>query len=309
MSKYNDYMSHIRVDDDMHRRVMDAVSKAISENASGKEGEVQTDKSASAGSRADVRPLNSDIKAPVRRKKTVPLIKILSIAAAAILVAGGALYVCSRFLMVSKAPQAYNTECEDVDSMLGTDGLKGNKSAMTTRRSFFGIGNKNKSQDNNPVVGGAQRIDGDRTEGANEDIPGKEYETSGYDASVTKVPDIRDLLPFKVKTVGVKALNNGQATGIVFNGENGESVIFFTSKAGTDICKAYYPDFKGIPATLCTEGGVEFKGIDISAGNNVKVSESGPYDAVTWTKNGTAYMMVFNTKTDIKVFTAIIDKI
>ena len=31
MNKYNEFMSHIRVDDEMHRRIMDAVSSALDE--------------------------------------------------------------------------------------------------------------------------------------------------------------------------------------------------------------------------------------------------------------------------------------
>ena len=37
MSKYNDFMSHIRVDDEMHRRVMTAVSRAINERDTDKD--------------------------------------------------------------------------------------------------------------------------------------------------------------------------------------------------------------------------------------------------------------------------------
>ena len=74
MSKYNDFMSHIRVDDAMHRRIMDAVSGAIEQGA-------------------EITPLNSKeedrVKTPIKRKAKVSVIKIISIAAAAILVAGG----------------------------------------------------------------------------------------------------------------------------------------------------------------------------------------------------------------------------
>ena len=300
-------MSHIRVDDDMHRRVMDAVSRAISENASGKDGEGLTAKPVSAVPAADVKPLNSDKKAPVRRRKVVPLITGLSIAAAAILVAGGAVFFSSRFFVGSKTAEAAYGTVGDVDSIVGND---------SKDKGTHGIKDPKAKHDFNNKVRGATeataaKAGGDRTEEqmeTTEKAAEKETEPSVYDGS-TDGTDIRNLIPFKVKFEEATTLNDGQVTGTIFYGENDESMILFTSKEGTDIAKAYYPGFTGDPAVLRTEGGVEFKGIDTLVENNAKVSDKGPYEAVTWTKNGTAYMLVFNTRTDIKVFSALIDRI
>ena len=86
-------------------------------------------------------------------------------------------------------------------------------------------------------------------------------------------------------------------------------MILLTANEGTDIVKAYYPDFKGTPALLQTEGGQVFKAIDISVGRNAQVGNTGPYDAVTWTKDGTAYMLVFGSKTDVQVFISVMEQI
>ena len=93
MNKYNEIMSHVRVDDEMHRRVMSAVSKALDEQA------VSEDKSfEKAISYEDVLDRTKDYErehgvskaetTPIRRKARLSTIQILSIAAAAILVSG-----------------------------------------------------------------------------------------------------------------------------------------------------------------------------------------------------------------------------
>ena len=54
MNKYNEFMSHIRVDDEMHRRIMDAVSSALDEK-------------------------ENVAELPVRRKAKVSVIQILKV--------------------------------------------------------------------------------------------------------------------------------------------------------------------------------------------------------------------------------------
>ena len=97
MSKYNDFMSHIRVDGDTHRRVMDAVSKALDEQtASVSEQHISYE---DVLKRADEYNKAHGVKAaettPIRRKAKLSAIQILSIAAAAILVSG-VLYVAIK---------------------------------------------------------------------------------------------------------------------------------------------------------------------------------------------------------------------
>ena len=121
--------------------------------------------------------------------------------------------------------------------------------------------------------------------------------------------DYRNLMPFKVKTAGSSTYGENNITAKVYTGENGEKAVVFSAKEGTDLVKAYYPNFKGIPALLQTEGGQVFYGIDTSVGAKQQVGTTGPYDAVTWTKNGTAYMLSFSKKTDVMVLISIMEKI
>lgn len=302
-------MSHIRVDDDMHRRVMDAVSKAISENASGNGAEGQMNKSESAVSVAEISPLNSNDKAPVRRRRKAPLITVLSIAATLILVAGGAVFFVSRFRMGSKTQNSVAGGTME----FALDGNKSGKRFLYAVKSGKGSNSEDRSSDNTVAAAedDGETTRAEATEALEESTKssGETVASPGYDEPDIDFTNIRESMPYKNKTAGRKAFDNGQVAWMIFDAENGETMIIFASRQVTDIEKAYYPEFSGIPATHHTEGGIEFKGIDASVGKNVKVSETGPYDGVTWTKDGIYYLMVFSSKRDAKVFAELIDKI
>lgn len=321
MSKYNDFMSHIRVDDEMHRRIMNAVSEAI---------EQQGDKTDEG---AIVQPLRSNVSEeskvnpPIKRKAKVSLITGLSIAAAAILVVGGAVMFTKTYMGRAKSASAVQElhatqACETVVMDKEAEGVDG---AISDNKTFTANTKKN--------VNGAYglRPSGDATaeskinsvlgvDGTNKTVKAAEEgnedsksdlapSDAGVAARGNEKADLKDSLPFKVKTVGNGTWNGNSITTTVYTGENGEKMILLSAKAGTDILKAYYPEFKGIPALLQTEAGQEFKGIDTSSGRNEQVKLSGPFDAVTWTKGDTTYMLSFNTKTDVQVFISLMEKI
>ena len=321
MSKYNDFMSHIRVDDEMHRRIMDAVSDAI---------EQQGDKTDEG---AIVQPLlantaeESKVKTPIKRKAKVSLITGLSIVAAAILVMGGAAMFAKTYLGRAKsasavqnlhATQACETAAMDKDAE-SIDGAISDKKTLTanTKKNTNGVYAIRPSDDAtaeseiNTALGvhGANKTDKAAEEGNEDSKTEKNPTEAGVAARGNEKADLKDSLPFKVKTVGNGTWNGNSITTTVYTGENGEKMILLSAKAGTDILKAYYPEFKGIPALLQTEAGQEFKGIDTSSGRNEQVKLSGPFDAVTWTKGDTTYMLSFNTKTDVQVFISLMEKI
>ena len=84
LNKYNEYMSHIEVTDEMKARVLANVSKAIAEQK------------AEGGSAAEVTPM------PVaRKKKPVPIAAIISIAASVLIVGGIAIAFLSNAMSSS----------------------------------------------------------------------------------------------------------------------------------------------------------------------------------------------------------------
>ena len=314
-------MSHIRVDDEMHRRIMNAVSEAI---------EQQGDKTDEG---AIVQPLRSNVSEeskvnpPIKRKAKVSLITGLSIAAAAILVMGGAAMFAKTYLGRAKsasavqelhATQACETVVMDKEAE-GVDGAISDNRNLTanTKKNANGVyairpsGDAKAESKINSVLGvdGTNKTVKAAEEGNEDSKSDLAPSDAGVAARGNEKADLKDSLPFKVKTVGNGTWNGNSITTTVYTGENGEKMILLSAKAGTDILKAYYPEFKGIPALLQTEAGQVFKGIDSSAGRNEKVKLSGPFDAVTWTKGDTTYMLSFNTKTDVQVFISLMEKI
>ena len=86
MNKYNEYMSHIEVTDEMKARVLANVSKAIAEQK------------AEGGSAAEVTPMPV-----VRKKRPVPIAAIISIAASVLIVGGIAIAFLSNAMSSSSS--------------------------------------------------------------------------------------------------------------------------------------------------------------------------------------------------------------
>ena len=299
-------MSHIRVDDEMHRRIMDAVSSALDEK-------------------------ETVTELPVRRKAKVSVLRILSIAAVSVVVGGFALFITSKVMSRSKSAQYADVEMksnavesvnEEIDAAIGGNSA-GNSSSksLTGGKNTFAAATRKASDattaaemDEAPAGIKEDPIEG--MEGSEETQAIEDEDRNSYKKdskvptySILKKKDFKDYLPFKVKTVGTRTFGEEKINAVVYSGEKGEKMIILSAKKGTDITKAYYPDFKGIPALLQTESGQQFYGIDTSAGRKQQVSTSGPFDAVTWTKGDTSYMLVFGTKTDAAVFVTVMEKI
>lgn len=306
MNKYNEFMSHIRVDDEMHRRIMDAVSSALDEK-------------------------ETVTELPVRRKAKVSVLRILSIAAVSVVVGGFALFITSKVMSRSKSAQQADVQMksnmaetvnEEIDAAIGGNsaGSSSSKSLTGGKNTFAASTRKVMEATTEAEVDEApagikedpvEGMDGSEETQANEDA-NRDKSVSGTKAptySITGKKSFKDYLPFKVKTVGTSTFGEEKINVTVYVGEKGEKMILLSAKKGTDIAKAYYPNFKGVPALLQTEAGQQFYGIDTSAGKKQQVSSNGPFDAVTWTKGDTSYMLVFNTKTDASVFVTVMDKI
>lgn len=301
MNKYNEIMSHVRVDDEMHRRVMSAVSKALDE---------KENKGAEAASPAHVSKIEkTEDSVPVRRKAKVSGIRIISIAACVFLVAGGAVMFAKSFF--SKSVKTESTQMAaattvagdvsyEIDAALGGGAQGVNSNKKTTSRIEAG-GNQSETE--------AAAKEETTVENEKDNAVGATRAQTVAPENKTATGDYRNLMPFKVKTAGSSTYGENNITAKVYTGENGEKAVVFSAKEGTDLVKAYYPNFKGIPALLQTEGGQVFYGIDTSVGAKQQVGTTGPYDAVTWTKNGTAYMLAFSKKTDVTVLISIMEKI
>ena len=231
---------------------------------------------------------------------------------------GGAVMLMSRTMNSSTKSLnavARETQVNQVDSAMRLDGE--NRNLTNNKNASFSAGSAGKKKIDGTVINRAadgkkqeETIEGNEESDIKTYAPGSapsEAPTEAEDDDVKK-GDIKDSLPFKVKTVGTGSIKYNIAM-TVYTGENGEKMILFKAPEGTDIVKAYYPDFKGVPALLQTEAGQVFKAVDTSAGRNVVVKNAGPFDAVTWTKDGSSYMIAFSKKTDTHVFISLMEMI
>ena len=320
-------MNHVRVDDEMHRRVMSAVSKALDEQA------VSEDKSfEKAISYEDVLDRTKDYErehgvskvetTPIRRKAKLSMIRILSIAAAAILVSG-VVYFAVKYIqgmpvkehskmMVMNEAQATQAAAEttaadgpEIDAALG--GNNHMDAVAGGNKNYIGAKKTTKGADEETTASTEAAESETDTEEGNRQKDSFDTEAPAGDANTKD--SFENNLPFKVKTVGTSTIGEEKIRAVVYTGDRGEKLVIYSAKEGTDIAKKVLPEFKGVPATLQTGGGQKFYAIDTSVGKNKQVNKTGPYDAVSWTKDGYAYMIVLNGKTDVGVFISLMEKI
>ena len=95
MNKYNEYMSHIEVTDEMRARVLANVSKAIEEQKDG----------------AAVTPVVTPIAA---KKKPVPIVTIISIAATVLIVGGIATAFALNYFGSNTSSKHSHSKTEEV---------------------------------------------------------------------------------------------------------------------------------------------------------------------------------------------------
>ena len=218
-------MSHIRVDGDTHRRVMDAVSKALDEQtASVSEQHISYE---DVLKRADEYNKAHGVKAaettPIRRKAKLSVIQILSIAAAAILVSG-VLYVAIKngsrksattenLMQVDNAAETTAAEATSVN--------QGIKSAVGNDRDSLTATKKG-------VTAGAKQEDteaGAETDPVESEEALDENKDKNYFAGHYKISkNIRNLVPFKIKTTETGVTGEESVKALVFTGENGEKM-------------------------------------------------------------------------------------
>ena len=108
LNKYNEYMSHIEVTDEMKARVLANVSKAIAEQK------------AEGGSAAEVTPMPV-----VRKKKPVPIAAIISIAASLLIVGG----IAIAFLSNAMSSSSSKSKSSQPDTAAQTEAYDGGAEA------------------------------------------------------------------------------------------------------------------------------------------------------------------------------------
>ena len=266
LNKYNEYMSHIEVTDEMKARVLANVSKAIEEQK------------ADGGAKADVTPM------PVaRKKKPVPIAAIISIAAS-VLIVGGIVV-----LFISNNPDIPKTAKSDKVSTEAAETEAADGAADIVSKTFT-------DGDSAPeyYAGGDGFIDEAADEAAVDlDSDSEETTTSqgkdpGEGVEETAGADIYALMPTDYSMVAQSEENGVQI--YTFNNDGNNCVIYMADE-GVDLPEMYKDD-------VLDENTIILNGTTDNGGNyalfNNMPDAGAVYNAASFANNGKTYLIVFD---------------
>lgn len=264
LNKYNEYMSHIEVTDEMKARVLANVSKAIEEQ--GKDGE----------KKASVTPM------PV--KKRIPVITLISIAATVIIVGGIAVLFISNYFGSNKPSKSAHSKMAD-----------------TTQVDSYAADSADEADLSPGLDGGAAAAAGeDKDAGECDSDDGEAWieettsecgeEETLTDGVVTKQPDVSGdgenaylIVPITNLETSVSEENGTRI--ISLNGDENSATVYIAND-GTDLTSLY----------LITDGttvtdGVTDGGINYALYNTID-PDSNTYNAATFAYAGNNYLIV-----------------
>ena len=263
LNKYNEYMSHIEVTDEMKRRVLENVSKAIGEQK------------ADAGAAPVVTPL------PVK-KKHISIVPIISIAASVLIIGGIAFMFISGYMNSgsSKKSKTYNVktdtavaEAADEDPAEADGGLG----------LAEGAGAPDEAAD--AETDGGVDADGE------EDWGCEETETVATAEYIYKNPDMTidvDSLVPSMTSGAVVSDENGTRI-VAFNNDDNSAVVYIAGEEDTDLPSMYLEDFD--METALVTNGVTDNGISYALINTGSLD--GTYNAASFNHGGQTYLIVF----------------
>ena len=269
LNKYNEYMSHIEVTDEMKARVLANVSKAIAEQ--------KTDGAA----KADVTPM------PVaRKKKPLPIAVIISIAASVLIVGGIAVMFLSGYM--NSGSTYSSSKAKNTDTAEATVAAAGE---YYVKDSLDGAA-----------------VDCEETEGGNDDADEDSVEwdteettqvTTAETSSVTRpvkgpdagIPDdnIQTLLPDSSLETST-SVENGTSI-ITFNAATNSGTLYIADE-GVDLASTYLAGVTwntSNSTTGVTEGGIPYALV------NTNTPDVTTFNAATFEHDGKTYLIVFDT--------------
>ncbi len=273
LNKYNEYMSHIEVTDEMRARVLANVSKAIEEQKDG----------------AAVTPVVTPIAA---KKKPVPIVTIISIAATVLIVGGIATaFALNYFGSNTSSKHSHSKTAE----------------AATEAADYAADDSAGEEWDDASADGAAYDADEDADEGEwDSDMceestapaaGGNTTDETALTTTYTKVPsteggDVYSLLP--ISNVETSMTEENGTRIIALNGDENNAVIYIAQE-GTDLTSLYLGIQKPDTASFAgnTTNGVTDSGIDYWLYNTAD-SDSTSYNAASFTYAGNTYLLVLD---------------
>ena len=272
LNKYNEYMSHIEVTDEMRARVLANVSKAIEEQKDG----------------AAVTPVVTPIAA---KKKPVPIVTIISIAATVLIVGGIAIAFALNYFGSNTSSKHSHSKTADV----ATEAADYAAVDAAGEETFSDGAAYDADADEDADEGEWDSDMGE--ESTAPEAGGDTTDETALTTTYTKVPsteggDVYSLLP--ISNVETSMTEENGTRIIALNGDENNAVIYIAQE-GTDLTSLYLGIQKPDTASFAgnTTNGVTDSGIDYWLYNTAD-SDSTSYNAASFTYAGNTYLLVLD---------------
>ena len=272
LNKYNEYMSHIEVTDEMKARVLANVSKAIAEQK------------AEGGSAAEVTPMPV-----VRKKKPVPIAAIISIAASLLIVGGIAIAFLSNAMSSSSSKsksskpdtaaqtEAYDGGAEAAGEAAVDEFCDSDADAGTDSYGGYDEGEEWVEEETTAATENVTTVDTRPVKGPEADIPDE---------------DIMSLIPAGGEGSVETSMSVENGTSIItFNAASNSGTLYIADE-GVDLASTY---LNGVTVnasnstTGVTGGGISYALV------NTDTPDVSNFNAAVFEHDGKSYLIVFDS--------------
>ena len=273
LNKYNEYMSHIEVTDEMKARVLANVSKAIAEQK------------AEGGSAAEVTPMPV-----VRKKRPVPIAAIISIAASLLIVGGIAIAFLSNAM--SSSSSKYKSSKPDMAAQTEAyDG--GAEAAGEAAVDEFCDSDADAGTDSyGGYDEGEEWEEEEETTAATENVTTVDTRPVKGPEAVIPDEDIMSLIPAGGEGSVETSMSVENGTSIItFNAASNSGTLYIADE-GVDLASTY---LNGVTVnasnstTGVTGGGISYALV------NTKTADVSNFNAAVFEEDGKSYLIVFDS--------------
>ena len=272
LNKYNEYMSHIEVTDEMKARVLANVSKAIAEQK------------AEGGSAAEVTPMPV-----VRKKRPVPIAAIISIAASVLIVGGIAIAFLSNAM--SSSSSKYKSSKPDMAAQTEAyDG--GAEAAGEAAVDEFCDSDADAGTDSYGGYDEGEEWEEEETTAATENVTTVDTRPVKGPESYAPDEDIMSLIPAGGEGSVETSMSVENGTSIItFNAASNSGTLYIADE-GVDLASTY---LNGVTVnasnstTGVTGGGISYALV------NTKTADVSNFNAAVFEEDGKSYLIVFDS--------------
>ena len=272
LNKYNEYMSHIEVTDEMKTRVLANVSKAIAEQK------------AEGGSAAEVTPMPV-----VRKKRPVPIAAIISIAASVLIVGG----IAIAFLSNAMSSSSSKYKSAKPDTAAQTEAYDGGaEAAGEAAVDEFCDSDADAGTDSYGGYDEGEEWEEEETTAATENVTTVDTRPVKGPESYAPDEDIMSLIPAGGEGSVETSMSVENGTSIItFNAASNSGTLYIADE-GVDLASTY---LNGVTVnasnstTGVTGGGISYALV------NTKTADVSNFNAAVFEEDGKSYLIVFDS--------------